>query len=80
MEAVAADAAFVEFARQRKAPGPRRQGVVERGVEAGDLRKLGAQPDQCADACQAVGLMQGLSGIRASSAAKTCSSTRSGWL
>ncbi len=59
MEPVAADAAFVEFARQGEALGQRRQGVVEGGIEAGDLRQARAQPRQRTDARQVVRLVQG---------------------
>jgi hypothetical protein len=38
MEAVAAHARSRQLARQRKTRGLDRHGVVERGIEAGDLR------------------------------------------
>jgi len=59
VEAVAADAAGVEFRRQGEGVGLPRMGAVEGGVEAGDLRHAGEAFRRRRDAGKVVRLVQG---------------------
>ena len=58
VEAVAADAHRVVFARDREAARQRAEVVVKRGVETGDLRQLRSQRQQRLDRLQAARLVQ----------------------
>ena len=58
MEAVAADAVVVEPARQGEPVGELGMAAVERGIEAGDLRQVGLDRGDRADAGEIVRLMQ----------------------
>ncbi len=78
MEAVPSHALLGEPPRQREGLGDRRLGAVERGVEAGDLRQARGDRRHGPDGPQVVGLVQGASGTKASSADSTPRSTSTG--